>query len=131
LSWQDKQPVPHTTVTFYSNSENVRRLRPQLWHHDKAPSHTYFFTRDFLPKKKQHDLRPSPTLFHRLKINLEERNFGTINVIETESQAVLNTVTEKDFLDAFKNGRSAGNGAYVQNEATSRVMVDSMPKVSF
>jgi hypothetical protein len=38
--------------------ENVRRLRPELWrqknwllHHDKAPSHTSFFTREFLTRK--------------------------------------------------------------------------------
>jgi hypothetical protein len=40
------------------------------------------------------------------------RHFGTIEVIETESQAVLNTFTEQDFQDAFQNGRRAGNGAY-------------------
>jgi hypothetical protein len=37
--------------------ENVRRLHPELWrqkkwllHHDNAPSHTSFFTREFLAK---------------------------------------------------------------------------------
>jgi hypothetical protein len=30
----------------------------------------------------------------------------------------------------FKNGRSAGNGAYVWKGTTSRVMVASKPKVS-
>jgi hypothetical protein len=34
-------------------------------------------------------------------------------VIEAESQAVLNSLTEHHFQVAFKNGRSAGNGAYV------------------
>jgi hypothetical protein len=29
---------------------------------------------------------------------------------------VLNTLTEHNFQDAFKNGRSAWNGAYVQKE---------------
>jgi hypothetical protein len=46
-----------------------------------------------------------------------------------ESQAVLNTLTEYDFQDAFKN-RSAGNGASAQKGATSRVTVASKPKVS-
>jgi hypothetical protein len=36
----------------------------------------------------------------------------TIEVIEAESQAVLNALTEHDFQDAFKNGRSTGNGAH-------------------
>jgi hypothetical protein len=35
-------------------------------------------------------------------------------VIEEESQAVLNTLTEHDFQDAFKNGRSPGNGSYTR-----------------
>jgi hypothetical protein len=46
-----------------------------------------------------------------LKIKLESRHFDRIGVIEAESQAVMNTLTEHDFQDAFKNGRSAGNGA--------------------
>jgi hypothetical protein len=39
--------------------EKVRRLRPKLWrqmnwlfHHNNAPSHTFFFTREFLTKNK-------------------------------------------------------------------------------
>jgi hypothetical protein len=46
-----------------------------------------------------------------LKIKLNGRHFDTIEVMEAESQAVLNTLTD-DFQDAFKNGRRAGNGAY-------------------
>jgi hypothetical protein len=37
-----------------------------------------------------------------LKIKLKGRNFDTTEVIEAESQAVLNTLTEQDFQDAFK-----------------------------
>jgi hypothetical protein len=51
-------------------------------------------------------------------------------VIAAESQAVLNTLTE-DFQDAFKNGRSVGNGANVQEGTASRVMVASRPKATF
>jgi hypothetical protein len=47
-----------------------------------------------------------------LKIKLKGRHFDTIEMIEAESQALLNTPTEHGFQDAFKNGRSAGNGAY-------------------
>jgi hypothetical protein len=50
-------------------------------------------------------------LFLRFKIKLKDRHFDTVEVIESESQAVLNTLTEHDFQDAFKDGRSAGNGA--------------------
>jgi hypothetical protein len=71
------------------------------------------------------------SLFPRLKIKLEGRNFNTTEVIEAESQAVLNTLTGNDFRDAFKNGRSAGNGAYARKGTTSRVLVASKPRVSF
>jgi hypothetical protein len=37
-----------------------------------------------------------------LKIKLKGSHFDTNEVIETESQAVLNTVTENIFHDAFK-----------------------------
>jgi hypothetical protein len=43
-------------------------------------------------------------------MKLKGRHFETIQVIE----AVLNTLTEHDFRDAFKHDRSAGNGAYAQ-----------------
>jgi hypothetical protein len=58
-----------------------------------------------------------------LKIKLKGRHFDTIEVREAESQAVLNTLTGHDFGEAFKNGRSAGNGAYEQKATTSRVTV--------
>jgi hypothetical protein len=37
-----------------------------------------------------------------LKIKLKSRHFDTIEVIEAESQAVLNILTEHDLQDAFK-----------------------------
>jgi hypothetical protein len=66
-----------------------------------------------------------------LKIKLKGRHFDTVEVIEAESQAVLNALTENDFQDTYKNGRSAGNGAHMRKGTTSRVMVASRPKVSF
>jgi hypothetical protein len=44
----------------------------------------------------------------------EGRHFDTLEVIEAESQAALNTFTEHGFQDAFQNGRSTGNGTYVK-----------------
>jgi hypothetical protein len=41
-------------------------------------------------------------VFPRLKIRLKGRHFDKIEVIEAESQAVLNTLKERDFYDAFK-----------------------------
>jgi hypothetical protein len=41
------------------------------------------------------------------------------------------TLTEHDFQDAFKNGRSAGNSAYVLKGTTTKSIVASRPKVNF
>jgi hypothetical protein len=53
-----------------------------------------------------------------MKIKLKGRHFDTFEVIEAESRAVLNTVKEHDFQDAFRNGRNAGNSAYAWKETT-------------
>jgi hypothetical protein len=55
--------------------------------------------------------------------------FDTIEVIEAESQVVLNTVTEHNIQDPFKNSKSTENGTYTQKGTTSRVMVASRLKV--
>jgi hypothetical protein len=62
-----------------------------------------------------------------LKIKLNGCYFDISGVMEAESQAMMNTLTEQDFQDAFKNG----NKAYVQKGTTLRVMVASRPKASF
>jgi hypothetical protein len=93
--------------------ENVRRLRPELWReenwllHHNTPSHTSFFTGEYLSRNNMTVVPHSPyapdlapcnfSLFPRLK----GRCFHTTGVIEAESQAVLNTLTEHDFQDAF------------------------------
>jgi hypothetical protein len=59
--------------------------------HHNAPSHSLFFTREFLTKNNMTVVPTHPTfLFPQLKIKLK----GTIEVIEAESQAVLNTLSE-------------------------------------
>jgi hypothetical protein len=40
--------------------------------------------------------------FPELKIKLKGHHFDTVEVIEAESQTMLNTLTEPDFQDAFK-----------------------------
>jgi hypothetical protein len=45
---------------------------------------------------------PYFSLFPRLKIKVKGRHFFTIEVMEAESQAVLNTLREHAFQDAFK-----------------------------
>jgi hypothetical protein len=58
-----------------------------------------------------------------VKIKLKGRDFDRIEVIEADSQAVPNTLTEHDSQDAFINGRRTGNSAYVRKGTTLRVMV--------
>jgi hypothetical protein len=73
-------------------------------HQVNAPSHTSFFTSEFLTKNNM-TVVPNPryrSLFPRLKMKLKASHFDTIEVIEAESQAVLNTLTEHDFQDSFK-----------------------------
>jgi hypothetical protein len=45
---------------------------------------------------------PYFSLFLQLKIKLKGRHFDSIEMIEAESQVVLNTLTEHNFPDAFK-----------------------------
>jgi hypothetical protein len=66
-----------------------------------------------------------------LKIKLKRRHFDRIQVIEAESQAVSNTLTEHEFQEALKNVRSPGNDAYARKGTTSWVMVASRYKVNF
>jgi hypothetical protein len=73
-------------------------------HHDNAPSHIFFSTSELFCQKQQ----PHPpyfSLFPRLKIKLKSHHYDRSGVTEAEPQAVLNTLTEHDFQDAFKNGR--------------------------
>jgi hypothetical protein len=62
------------------------------------------------------------SLFPRLKIKLKGHHFDTVEVIEAESQAILNAVTEYDFQDVYKkNDRRAGNCAYARKKTSLRV----------
>jgi hypothetical protein len=113
--------------------EHFRRLHPALWRqknwllHYNAPSDTSFWPGNFFTKNNMTVIPHPPYLSVSLIENkTERRHFDTIEVIEAESSAVLNTLIYRDFQDAIKNGRSAGNGVY-----TRRVMVGSRAKVSF
>ncbi|PNF20723.1 hypothetical protein B7P43_G17374 [Cryptotermes secundus] len=41
-------------------------------------------------------------LFPKMKIKLKGRRFDTVEKIQAETQTVLNTLTKKDFQDAFE-----------------------------
>jgi hypothetical protein len=47
-------------------------------------------------------------------MKLKGHHFDTVEVIEAELQAVLNSHIEQGIQDAFKNGRSAVNVAYAR-----------------
>jgi len=71
------------------------------------------------------DLAPSDFfLFPKLKMKLKRRRFQTLEEIQAESQAVLNTLRENDFLECFKNWQrcwdccQASEGGYFQGDAS-------------
>jgi hypothetical protein len=74
---------------------------------------------------------PHSSLFPRLKIKLKASHFDTTEVIEAASQAVVNTRMKNDFQNAFKNYRSAGNGADARKGTASRAIVTSRLNDSF
>jgi hypothetical protein len=57
-------------------------------------------------------------LFPKMKLKLKGRRFDTTEEIQAESQRVLDTVTEKDFQEAFQKLRSGWD----REGTTSRVM---------
>ena len=89
--------------------ENVRRKRPDQWrnntwllHHDNALAHAALLTSRFLTDNNitvvshppySPDLSPSNFfLLPKLKMKLKERRFQTLEEIQAQSQAVLNTL---------------------------------------
>jgi hypothetical protein len=72
--------------------ENVRRLLPELWRQKNC----HFITTTHCLTLHFHQ-----GIFNQ-KIKLKGHHFDTIEGIEAETQAVLNTLREHDFKDAFK-----------------------------
>jgi hypothetical protein len=52
-------------------------------------------------------------------------------VVQAESQRVLDTVTEKDFQEALKNGGDGGTRVYMREGTTLRVMAADKPHGEF
>jgi hypothetical protein len=50
--------------------------------------------------------------FPKMKLKLKGRRFCTIEEIQAESQRVLDTITEKDFQEAFQKCGDCGTGVY-------------------
>jgi hypothetical protein len=62
-------------------------------------------------------------LFPKMKLKLKGRRFDNIEEIEVESPTVLDTLTEKNFQEAFKNGGDGGTGVYMREGTTLWVVV--------
>jgi len=62
-------------------------------------------------------------LFPKIKIKLKGRRFQTLEEIQAESQAVLNTLRENDFQECFKKWQhrwvccQASEGDYFEGDA--------------
>jgi hypothetical protein len=126
--------------------KNGRTLRPEPWrqknwllHHDNAPSHTSFFTREcFTPQKiwlssPTHRLIMAPCDFYVAPIEGKtERLSVWLSWSDRGKTAGGDEHPHRTQLqDGLKNGRSAGNGAYAWKETNSRVLVTTESKVSF
>jgi hypothetical protein len=88
-------------------------------HHDNSLFHISSFIRDFfLLKSNMTGISHPPnfSLFPLLKIKLKGRRFDTVEMMEEESQAVLNTPTEHDFQDAFKKWQKRWEGNYFKGD---------------
>ncbi|PNF23144.1 hypothetical protein B7P43_G06679 [Cryptotermes secundus] len=80
--------------------------------YDNARPHTAYIVQEFLANNKMAvvphppyspDLAPCDFfLFPKMKIKLKGRRFDTVEEIQVETQTVLNTLTKKDFQDAFE-----------------------------
>jgi hypothetical protein len=78
------------------------------------------------------DLAPCDLfLFPKMKLKLKGRQFDTIEEMQAESQRVLDTLTEKDFQEAFQNDGDSWMGVYTREGTTSRVMAADRPYGEF
>jgi hypothetical protein len=66
-------------------------------------------------------------LFPKLKLKRKGRRVDAIEEIQAEAQRVLDTLIEKDFQEALKNGGDGGTGVYMREGTTSRVMAADRP----
>jgi hypothetical protein len=117
LSWHAKQSIPNIIVTFYADCVKIyedfapKLCRQRKWqlHHDTAVSH-FLFHQGIFTKNNMTVVPPTGllSLFLRLKIKLKSSQFDTAEVMEAESQKVLNILAQRDFNNAFKMAEALG-----------------------
>jgi hypothetical protein len=116
LSWQAKQSVPHTAVTFYGDCVNMCEDFAPIFvnrrssccitttHCLKLPFSTEFSTRNNMTVIPHPPYSPDLascdfSLFPWLKIKLKGRHFDSVEVIEAKWRQCW----KHDFQDAFKH----------------------------
>jgi hypothetical protein len=102
-----------TAWTFVKTSHRNLATKELAWL-QRTVLHFFFSLGNFF-YQKQHYCRHVPILLFSvfpIEDKTERLHFDTFEVTGTEFQAVINNLIEHDFQDAFKNGWSAGNGAY-------------------
>jgi hypothetical protein len=78
------------------------------------------------------DLAPCDFLpFPKTKLKLKGRRFDTTEEIQTESQRVIDTLTENISRKRSKNEGDGGTGVYIREGTTSRVMAADRPYGEF
>ena len=114
--------------------ETMRRKRPDQWrnntwlvYHDNAPAHAALLTDNNMTVVPHPlyspDLAPSDFfLFPKVKMELKGRRFQTLEEIEAELQAVLNTLRLMTSKNASKTGSAAGIVVKPQKGITLKVM---------
>ena len=112
----------------------VRREIANTWflHHDNAPSHTSFATREFL---SQHNITTLPhppyspdlapcdfSLFPKLKTQLKGHHSGTAENVQAAATRALNNISNEDFLRCYEEWQQRWNhcirsqGAYFEGD---------------
>ena len=105
---------------------------PRLLSVDNVPAHAALLTQWFLTDNNMTvvphppyspDPAPCDFLFPMLKMKLKGQRFRTVEEIQAESQAILNTLQENDFQECFKNWQrrwdrcQASEGEYFEGDA--------------
>jgi hypothetical protein len=138
-SWQAKQSIPHTAVMFYSDCENVLQSLPWTLAAEELGVASWQCTISHVLLHQGISDWNNMTIVSHLPClsDFPPYNFSLFPTILTQLRCSRQncrqcwTPSQSNFQDAFRNGRSTENGAYVQKGATLRVMVAIRSRVSF
>jgi hypothetical protein len=112
------QTVPHTIVTFYGDCVKMcEDFTPNFGDNRTCCCITTTHNITLVPHPPySSDLPPCDfSLLPQLKMKLKGHHVDTMDVIEAESQAALNTLTEYDFEDTFKKWQKRWRRLYTRS----------------